>query len=98
MTHLINHYQFIFVVVLLIMLPSCNQFSDINHKSLLIQEGSNQANLWGINLYPDIEGKDWIEFDSIINIRPSQNNISRGVDNPQVREKMAKIIIKLVGK
>ena len=61
-----------------------------DEESLLIQEGSNQSDLWGVNIYPDIEGKDWLEFDSIINIRPSQNNMSRCVDNPQVKEKITK--------
>lgn len=51
-----------------------------------MESGSLQENLWGINIYPDLEGPDRIEFDSIINIRPSQGNRSRRVDAPSVRE------------
>jgi len=35
----------------------------------------------GINLYPDVDGEDWIEFDSMINLRPASGNRSRGVDD-----------------
>ena len=39
---------------------------------LLLDQGSKQQNLWGINLYPDkFEEEGWIEFDSMINLRPS---------------------------
>jgi hypothetical protein len=36
----------------------------------LIEDGSMQPNLWGINLYPAEQGDVWIEFDSMINVRP----------------------------
>lgn len=67
-----------------------------DEEALLIEQGSKQQNLWGINLYPVIEQKDWIEFDSIINIRPSQDNLSRGVDNLEIREKIIQIVNKLL--
>ncbi|MBN1758325.1 MAG: hypothetical protein JW863_08410 [Chitinispirillaceae bacterium] len=65
-----------------------------DEESLLLENGSRQEDLWGINLYPEFEknGEDFIEFDSMINLRPSQNNRSRGVDNPQIREKIKKIV------
>lgn len=62
----------------------------------LIKNGSKQEDLWGINLYPEKDGKDFIEFDSMINIRPNQSNRSRGVDNPEIRKKIIQIINKLV--
>lgn len=34
----------------------------------LIEDGSAQEHLWGINLYPAEQGDAWIEFDSMINI------------------------------
>lgn len=46
--------------------------------ALLLENGSRQEQLWGINLYPDENGEDFIEFDSLINIRPRQNNRGRG--------------------
>ena len=60
----------------------------------LLENGSSQQDLWGINLKPDKFGTDeFIEFDSMINIRPRQNNPSRYVLDSNVREQ----IIQLVG-
>jgi len=67
-----------------------------DEEALLLENGSKQQNLWGINLYPEIETDEWIEFDSIINLRPSMGNKTRGVDNPEIREKIVKIVNKLV--
>ena len=61
-------------------------------EALLLENGSKQKDLWGINLYPDLEAKDFLEYDSMINIRPSQNNRSRGVDDAKIREKIAEIV------
>ena len=58
----------------------------------LLKNGSEQSNLWGINLYPDESKEKWIEFDSIINIRPSQNNRSRDIENQEIKEKIKNII------
>jgi len=58
----------------------------------LLKNGSQQQNLWGINLYPDESKEKWIEFDSIINIRPSQNNRSRDIESQEIREKIKNII------
>jgi len=60
-------------------------------EALLLENGSRQKDLWGINLYPDIEGEDFIEYDSMINMRPSQGNITRGVDNEDIRKKIIKV-------
>jgi len=65
-----------------------------DEEALLLENGSSQENLWGINIYPEIAGPEWIEFDSIINIRPSQGNRSRGVDDPAIRAKILKIVEK----
>jgi hypothetical protein len=62
----------------------------------LLADGSAQADLWGINLYPDIEGDDWLEFDSMINLRPSFGNRTRGVDDPVVRQGIAQLVERLV--
>jgi hypothetical protein len=64
--------------------------------ALLLENGSAQRDLWGINLYPDIAGEDWIEFDSLINLRPAAGNRSRGVDDPAVRERIRGIVTRLV--
>lgn len=68
-----------------------------DEEELLLENGSQQKHLWGINIHPDKVGTDdWIEFDSMINMRPSQGNRSRGVDDPKIREKVLLIVNKLV--
>ena len=62
----------------------------------LIKSGSKQVNLWGINLYPEKPGKDFVEFDSMINIKPNQGNRSRGIDDSAIQKKIIKIVRKLV--
>ncbi|MFH0969155.1 MAG: DUF5674 family protein [Patescibacteria group bacterium] len=70
-----------------------------DEEALLLENSSKQENLWGINIYPELFGKDdFIEFDSMINLRPSQNNRSRGVDNPEIRKKILEITNKLISK
>ena len=62
----------------------------------LLAGGSRQEDLWGINLYPDLLDADWIEFDSMINLRPSFGNRSRGVDDPTTRERIISMVHRLV--
>ncbi|MBI4369984.1 MAG: hypothetical protein HY547_07120 [Elusimicrobia bacterium] len=62
----------------------------------LLEQGSKQKFLWGINLYPDISSDEWIEFDSMINLRPSQGNRSRGVDDPVLRGQIRNIVARLI--
>lgn len=63
----------------------------------LLQQGSKQSNIWGINLYPDDYGTDdFLEFDSMINIRPSQGNASKDVLDKDVRTKILDIIGEVV--
>ena len=69
----------------------------IDEEVLLIgQENSKQENVWGINIYPDSSGDDFIEFDSMINLKPAFGNRSRGIDNQEIREKVTNIVKKLV--
>ena len=65
-------------------------------EALLLENGSRQKNLWGINFYPEMKGDDFVEFDSMINMRPSQGNRSRYVDNPEMRKKIMEIVAKRV--
>ena len=67
-----------------------------DEEGLLLEHGSRQASLWGINIYPDADMGDWIEFDSMINLRPSQGNRRRGVEDPQIRQKIVEIVARLV--
>lgn len=67
-----------------------------DEEALLLESGSAQADLWGINLYPGLPSSDWLEFDSLINIRPSQGNRTRGVDDPQIRARIIEVVGSLV--
>lgn len=67
-----------------------------DEEAQLLSEGSKQENLWGINLYPEIKTDDWIEFDSLINVRPVQNNLSRGVVNEVIRKKIIEVVNNLI--
>ncbi|MBR3743940.1 MAG: hypothetical protein IKN31_02395 [Bacteroidales bacterium] len=59
---------------------------------LLLDNGSNGEDLWGFNLSPEEVGGDFIEFDSLINIRSWQNNPSRDILDPNVREAIKQIV------
>jgi len=61
-------------------------------EALLLENGSAQTDVWGINLYPDRTTSDWIEFTSLINIRPSQGNRSTGVQDAEVQKKIIAVV------
>jgi hypothetical protein len=67
-----------------------------DEEAALLDDGSRQANLWGINLYPAGTDDDWIEFDSMINVRPSQGNRSRDVEDESLRVTIRRIVHVLV--
>ena len=62
-------------------------------EAFLLEKNSKQENLWGINLYPEIEGDDFLEFDSMINIRPRQHNMSRNVENSEIRKQITRLVL-----
>ena len=63
---------------------------------LLLENGSAGEDLWGFNLYPDEEGEDFIEYDSLINIRSWQGNPSHGISNPEIKEAIEKIVSQFI--
>lgn len=63
---------------------------------MLLEGGSAQESLWGFNIYPEQDGEDFIEFDSLINIRPRQHNMSRNVENPEIRQMIINLVSKFV--
>jgi hypothetical protein len=69
-----------------------------DEEALLLEKGSEQKNLWGINLYPEKSREELIEFDSMINLRPSQGNRSRDVSDPIARRKIEEIVNQLIKK
>ena len=64
----------------------------------LVENGSERKSIWGINIYPEIQGDDWIEFDSMINLKPQFGNKTRGVDDEAKRKKIIEILNKLISK
>jgi hypothetical protein len=69
-----------------------------DQESSLLAGGSDRADLWGIHLYPDLPESDWLEFDSMMNLRPSFGNRSRGVDDPAIRNRIAGLVHDLVNR
>jgi hypothetical protein len=67
-----------------------------DEEAVLLEQGSEQRHLWGINIYPGLPQEEWVEFDSMINIRPAQGNRSRGVDDSAIRERVIQIVEVLV--
>ena len=63
---------------------------------MLLGKGSAQEHLWGFNLWVEEEGEDFIEFDSLINIRSWQGNPSRDVEDPEIREAIKAIVDKFI--
>jgi hypothetical protein len=90
--------------------PMVKAVADIKHKHLvvdaemhvdeeqsLLEGGSMQADLWGFNIFPAEFGTDkFIEFDSMINIRPRQNNRSRTVESEEIRAQIEAIVKEIV--
>jgi hypothetical protein len=67
-----------------------------DEEAVLLDQGSRQSDLWGINLYPDAAGAERIEFDSMINVRPAQGNRSRSVEDAAQQERIRDIVSRLI--
>ena len=65
-------------------------------EAALLQDGSQRKDVWGINLYPARTDDAWIQFDSMVNIRPSQGNQSRNVEDPAIQERIRHVVSKLI--
>ncbi len=69
--------------------------SDAN--SLLIEkENSSQRDIWGFNISPNKSKEQRLEFVSLINIRPADNNFDMEIQNPEIRKKIKQIVDKLI--
>lgn len=62
----------------------------------LLDDGSMQSDLWGVNLYPTDPTERWIEFDSMINVRPTQGNPSRSVESGETQALLRAIVMELI--
>jgi hypothetical protein len=63
---------------------------------LIEKEISNHQNIWGINLYPEKEGAEFIEFDSMVNLKPAFGNRTRGVDDVEIQKMIIEVVQKMV--
>lgn len=62
-------------------------------EAYLMESGSRQEDLWGINFHPDKFGTDaFVEFDSMINLKPREGNRTRGVEDESVRKKIIELV------
>ena len=69
----------------------------VDEEQYLLEEGSLQVDIWGINLHPAKYGSDgFIEFDSMVNIRPRQQNASRNVEDPEIRRLILELVLRKV--
>lgn len=67
-----------------------------DEEAFLIEIGSKQEDLWGINIYPNLEREEMVEFDSMINLRPNRGNNSRGVDDEPTRKTILEVVNGLI--
>jgi len=67
-----------------------------DEEAALLAQGSVQADLWGINIYPEQPRSEWVEFDSMINIRPRLGNRSRSVKDTAVQQLILEIVDSLI--
>lgn len=63
---------------------------------LIEKENSRGEDTWGINLYLEKSGEDFIEFDSMINLKPLLGNKTRGVEDVGIQNKIREIVTKIV--
>lgn len=67
-----------------------------DEEALLLEHGSSQENLWGVNVWFMKDADERIQFDSMINIRPAQGNRTRNVESREIQDKLRKVINELV--
>ena len=67
-----------------------------DEEAALLADGSRQTDLWGINLYVDLPWPEMVEFDSMINIRPRQNNRTRSIEDLTVRSRVLSVVSKII--
>src|SRR3989337_437590 len=67
-------------------------------EQLLLENGSEQKDIWGANYYPGKGEDNCIEYTSLINVRPSQGNNSMEIANEDLRKKIKEITFALIGR
>ena len=59
----------------------------------LLEDGSQQVDVWGADWYPELKR---VGFESLINIRPRQQNRGMEIQDPVIREKIEVIVRRLL--
>lgn len=72
------------------------EFHAEEEMALMENENSQRDHTWGINVYPKKQGDDFIEFDSMINLKPAFGNRTRYVENPEIRKRVQDIVSQLI--
>ena len=67
-------------------------------EQLLLEEGSEQADLWGANYYPGRGPEGCVEFTALINIRPAQGNAGMEIEDPEVRRLVRDVVTRVLGR
>lgn len=63
-------------------------------EAVLLEDGSRQEDVWGADWIPSAQQ---VTFESLINIRPRQNNPSLEILDSGIRERVAEIVKPLLG-
>jgi hypothetical protein len=66
-------------------------------EAMLLESGSQQADIWGANYYPGLSRDHCVEFTALINIRPARGNRSMAIQDEGVRRAVRDIVHALVG-
>jgi hypothetical protein len=67
-------------------------------EQLLLEDGSEQADLWGANYYPGRGAEGCVEFTAMINIRPAQGNASMEIQDPDIRRLVREVVLRVLGR
>ncbi len=65
-------------------------------EQVLLDRGSKQADLWGFNIYPGKTREEYLEYTSLINIRPRQGNMDRDIKDLNLRRQIKSIVDDMV--
>ena len=68
----------------------------IDANNRLVEEGSLQPHIWGFNVHLDREGNDWIEYTSLINIRPAAGNRGMLIRDQELQKRVREIVERLI--
>ena len=63
---------------------------------VLLEDGSSQESLWGANIYPEKDKNNWLEYTSLINIRPSLDNFGMEIESETIRQKIQDCIKQII--